>query len=433
MLGVFVNLSLLLIFVRATGLIILEFLDLYQESATVTTMAFGLSSATFAVFSFLGPTVLMRRFEVRTMAVAGTTLNALCILAMAFAPNIIFINLILILFGLSHSLVLVPQMTLVGFYFKKWLAFATSFVNLGLSVATMGAAPLTQYLLDGYGLQGALLILSAVNMNCVAASLLLRPVSMYSASSSVGARPSVGGKRDKPFVSEDIKHTEEVTELTSTMNSEEIHIQKDLSQTISTGKDSVCFYNAGNEARFKGQIQLQDDAVNGSFQTSPCIQKSAENGNPNVVPVEALVSSNNSSFSSFKDHDKEICSFQENRKINIVHELTLDHTHDIKHYKNITGEALILDGSSTGEALNTDTTPTEIDGENFITENNFGPRFFFRRFKKSVSRSIYTHPVGILLVITAGIGVHTPTIVAYMPAMGRENGVATEQIPFLVT
>eukprot|EP00058_Branchiostoma_floridae_P008059 XP_002593547.1 hypothetical protein BRAFLDRAFT_88518 [Branchiostoma floridae] len=71
-------------------------------------------------------------------------------------------------------------MAIVGQYFTKRRALANSLTMLGSSVTSMSFPPLFQYLMDEYGLKGALLIIGGVMLNMVVAGALIRPLEAYS-------------------------------------------------------------------------------------------------------------------------------------------------------------------------------------------------------------------------------------------------------------
>ncbi|CAL1546275.1 unnamed protein product, partial [Lymnaea stagnalis] len=62
--------------------------------------------------------------------------------------------------------VLVPPLTLVGHYFERRRALATSLSLLGISVASIAVPPLTRYIRNEYGFRGSFLLLSAYEVMC---------------------------------------------------------------------------------------------------------------------------------------------------------------------------------------------------------------------------------------------------------------------------
>ncbi|KAI8499201.1 hypothetical protein Bbelb_229650 [Branchiostoma belcheri] len=81
--------------------------------------------------------------------------------------------------GLGYAFTLSPVMAIVGQYFTKRRAIANSLTMLGSSVTSMSFPPLFQYLMDEYGLKGALLIIGGMMLNMVVAGALIRPLEAY--------------------------------------------------------------------------------------------------------------------------------------------------------------------------------------------------------------------------------------------------------------
>ncbi|XP_046567987.1 monocarboxylate transporter 12-B-like [Haliotis rubra] len=70
--------------------------------------------------------------------------------------------------GLGQGLCYTGCLVLLGFYFKKRTSLATGIGIVGIGIGNFILPPLTQYLVDGYGLKGAFLLLGAVTFqSCV--------------------------------------------------------------------------------------------------------------------------------------------------------------------------------------------------------------------------------------------------------------------------
>jgi predicted MFS family arabinose efflux permease len=64
----------------------------------------------------------------------------------------------------------------LGNYFDKKRAFALGISVCGTGIGTFVIAPLTKYLVDQYSWQGAILIESAILLNCAVSGALYRPL-----------------------------------------------------------------------------------------------------------------------------------------------------------------------------------------------------------------------------------------------------------------
>jgi MFS family permease len=75
-------------------------------------------------------------------------------------------------FGMSYS----PVLALVGKYFDKRRGMASGFVMAGASLGGLVGPPLLRYLVDEFGLKGALMIICGLLLNGVVVGALLRPL-----------------------------------------------------------------------------------------------------------------------------------------------------------------------------------------------------------------------------------------------------------------
>lgn len=69
-----------------------------------------------------------------------------------------------------------PSIVSVTCYFEKHRAFATGMAVCGSGMGTFVMAPLTEYLVETYGWKGAMLIISALVLNCTVFGALFRPL-----------------------------------------------------------------------------------------------------------------------------------------------------------------------------------------------------------------------------------------------------------------
>lgn len=432
MLGVFFNVCFLMFFIRSSSVLFIQFLEVYQESATMTTLAFGLSSAMFAVCNILGPTVLLCRFEVRTLVLVGTVINFLCIFFIAFAPNMIVIDIMMACDGFSHGLIFVPQMTLIGHYFNKRLAFSTAFVNLGLSIGTIAGPPLVQFFLDNYGLRGATMILAGINMNCIPASMLLRPPSDY-------AEPHVYNMPD------DTENVDYNKDQCREIILEESEHESDLECMTEKETAAGHIYKL-NDLNSPEEITLM---INKPSFTKPSRARSvSESGDKHACNI------------SNEDGLADLANSQVNLKVfrseSIVSDV-IDRISMSSSIRYLTDSSIFLEGFVSRDRKSQDkghlereeslidamnvcemspaseeyvVTPVYSEAAEQTSNNN---TTCLRRLRKSISESIYVHPLGILLLVASGFGVHTQTCIAYMPAAGKENGLSDSEIPYLVT
>ncbi|GFR87229.1 monocarboxylate transporter [Elysia marginata] len=425
LLGASVNVMLLMLFLRATSLLFILFLDIYHASSTMTTLVFALSSVTFSTSNIVASTVLIRYFEVRSMCLTGAVVNFFTIIGIAFAPNIIVMNLLFAVLGCAHGLIVVPQLTLLGHYFKKHLSLATATTTMGISLATIGGTPITQMLLNMYGVRGTIVLLAGITLHCVPASMLLRPTSLY-----------------------------------RTVPPTTAAVDEDSCEQRS-GSESLC--NEKNEVKtviVEEQVNLMEKPDETTLETR---SKRRHHKLMKKVPQRRQRSVSESWVVSTKKN-----TFSYLHSSNLIYENT-DHdegaTVDIKSTGITTSISNILsmslrylsDTSSVyGSSLTQAPDPftllrhSKMDEENYKEVRQVSPeeqvlakeqqsvsgeinKNIFKTLKESASKSVYTNPVGILLLLASGLGIHTQAGVNYMPATGVENGLTGNQISWLLT
>lgn len=76
--------------------------------------------------------------------------------------------------GFSIGSMWIPALGLLGHYFKRRRSLATSLTNTGVAVSLLATPPLARHLIDRFDIQGALLIISWIEMQAIAAAMLLR-------------------------------------------------------------------------------------------------------------------------------------------------------------------------------------------------------------------------------------------------------------------
>ena len=78
--------------------------------------------------------------------------------------------------GFGFGLIYLPAIVSVTCYFEKKRSFATGIAVCGSGIGTFIFAPLTEALINTYGWRGALLIITAITLNCIIFGALFRPL-----------------------------------------------------------------------------------------------------------------------------------------------------------------------------------------------------------------------------------------------------------------
>jgi hypothetical protein len=131
-------------------------------------IGFYLLVAPLAVF-------LTKRFGTRRIAVIGSLISTLSLLVSSFLTDIVTFTLFYGIFtGVGISLIYVPSLIETTKWFLKKRLFINTLTLMGGSLGAAIYPIISEYLFRRYALYGALLVLSAVQFNCLVGSLLLR-------------------------------------------------------------------------------------------------------------------------------------------------------------------------------------------------------------------------------------------------------------------
>ncbi|GFS67864.1 MFS domain-containing protein [Nephila pilipes] len=159
---------------RIEGLLFVEVMSDYNLNREQASIPFIIGS-TFKCL--VGPLAgyLANTLGFRPVIAFGCILASIGIGTCYFSPNIQLICFLWgILFGLGCSMAtsMLPQV--INLHFKKHASKANGLSLAGISVAGFILSPIVTALLDTYGLSGTYLVLSAIILNSLPASLLIR-------------------------------------------------------------------------------------------------------------------------------------------------------------------------------------------------------------------------------------------------------------------
>ncbi|CAC5371212.1 unnamed protein product [Mytilus coruscus] len=149
-----------------------------------TAKSFGLFFVEFLWFYDTNSSLLSGMLAAQTLTVSLSSLFVLNIgfvsfsgyLLSAFSPNIgVLVLSQSVLYGVGCACTTGPVFVVLNAYFEKHLGFANSFAYVGGSVGSLVWPVIIRKLLDNYGLQGALLVVSGLILNNVIVGALMRP------------------------------------------------------------------------------------------------------------------------------------------------------------------------------------------------------------------------------------------------------------------
>ncbi|OWF52347.1 Monocarboxylate transporter 12 [Mizuhopecten yessoensis] len=161
------------------GIFVPAFLRHFGESKGKTQ---SLNSVMFGTMSTVGPLAgaLMKKYGARRMIISGGLVSSVGIFLSTFSPNL---NIMIVLYGVvggtGFALLYLPAIVMVGMYFDKRRALATGIAVCGSGVGGFVFAPLYEIILDTYGRQGTIWIMSAIILNVVVCAASYRPIGVH--------------------------------------------------------------------------------------------------------------------------------------------------------------------------------------------------------------------------------------------------------------
>lgn len=161
---------------KSFGLFFVEFLRVYDTTASMVSIVLSIQTAMFSFFAFFILTLGNKYFSSRQLIMVGGFVAALGYLLNAFAPTVTFLIFSQgILHASGYAASYGPAIVLLSTYFDKRKGLANSLANVGGSIGGLIIPLLIRHLLDTYGLQGALMIMSGLLFHITAAGALMRP------------------------------------------------------------------------------------------------------------------------------------------------------------------------------------------------------------------------------------------------------------------
>ncbi|XP_046582155.1 monocarboxylate transporter 12-like isoform X1 [Haliotis rubra] len=157
------------------GVVHVALLDYYHEDVTVTAW---LGSLFASMFALTGPvaSLVINMFSCRTCVMLGGVLQLVGFACSVFVTDMRWLFLTYaFLVGLGEGLVYTGSIVILGFYFRDQVSLVTGVGMAGVGMGTFFLPPLTQYLLDNYGLKGCFLFLGAIAFHAAEFGALMRP------------------------------------------------------------------------------------------------------------------------------------------------------------------------------------------------------------------------------------------------------------------
>lgn len=463
MFAVYINVMLAIAFSRSLSILLPAILDHYQEPVAVTTLAFGCSDLTWSLTNIAIPTLLLPRFSVRRLALLGACFHSFSLIVLAYSHNIVIFNCIFGVLGFADGLMIVPPLIHLGHFFQKRLSFASAFTQAGGSTATVITPMLTQFLMDTYGFQGALLILGGISLNCVAVSILLRPLSMYDNTQSiktVEVHESILGHTESSELAKDrIQNQivinipedddEQVNEKSKFLEVDEskklqhrdINFASDLTKKDINNSNLQDYeskeiekiqlvpvfttYNA-DSVSFSHNDLHRNSALSISTSSENCIIR--ENSTPALDPIPQT-QHNNRAENNFQQSDESLFCTKNSR-------MTTESAQKVCHHNSLTAESKSShdDGlfSQQTEICEIELHHSQMREETGLSDYRKSLQCWsMQKLQSFIKSSVLWNPVAVMLILAGGLS--TPGGGMYLSVLGLENGLQPEQVPWMLT
>ncbi len=158
------------------GVMYVELLDYFKESKGKTAWV---GSLFVSVPLITGPiaSALTNRYGCRRTTIVGGLIAGIGFIASSFADSIEQLCFTFgIISGIGLSMVYVPAVVIVAYYFEEKRAFATGIAVAGSGIGTFVFAPFTEYLIGLYSWRGTVLIIGGIMLNIIVCGALFRPL-----------------------------------------------------------------------------------------------------------------------------------------------------------------------------------------------------------------------------------------------------------------
>ncbi|XP_078310642.1 monocarboxylate transporter 12-like isoform X1 [Crassostrea virginica] len=166
--------------IKTSGLFFVAFQEYYKSEASTTSIIPGILQIIYSLASLPILTFGLHHLSVRQMIIIGGSLGSIAYFIGFFADRIeILIVTHGVIYGIGFANIHGPAAYLVGLYFNRRRELANSLLVGASGFGGLVLPSLCRYLLDAYGLQGTMLILSGILFNVVALACLLTPPSFF--------------------------------------------------------------------------------------------------------------------------------------------------------------------------------------------------------------------------------------------------------------
>lgn len=150
--------------------------DEFNVSESAATLVCSLLGGFYLI---AGPFVsaMANKWGFRPVTIAGGFIAAAAFALSYLATGVVYLYIVYgVIGGIGFSMIYIPSVLTVGYYFEKWRALATGISMCGSGVGTIIFSPLNELLIGKYGWRETLLIQSAIILCCTLLGLFFRPL-----------------------------------------------------------------------------------------------------------------------------------------------------------------------------------------------------------------------------------------------------------------
>ncbi|XP_055316717.1 monocarboxylate transporter 3 [Sitodiplosis mosellana] len=148
-----------------------------------------------------GPFVsaMANRWGFRPITIAGAFVASAAFAVSSQADGLPFLYITFgLIGGIGFSMIYIPAVIIVGYYFERWRALATGIAMCGSGAGTFAIAPLATFLIDNCGWRHALLWLAMIILVTVLCGALFRPLESVQITLEEGDQPAEIKDVEKP-------------------------------------------------------------------------------------------------------------------------------------------------------------------------------------------------------------------------------------------
>ncbi|XP_037048823.1 monocarboxylate transporter 9 [Bradysia coprophila] len=148
----------------------------FGASASAISLVFSLLSGFYLI---AGPFAasLANRYGFRPITIIGSFIASFAFGISYLADGVVYMYIIYgVIGGVGFSMIYIPSVIIVGYYFERWRALATGVALCGSGVGTFLFAPFNEAMIKAVGWRTTLLIQSAIILTCTITGSMYRPL-----------------------------------------------------------------------------------------------------------------------------------------------------------------------------------------------------------------------------------------------------------------